>query len=103
MVFLIPCSGTKEERDDLSSGVEEASRGYGTKGQQGMISKLYKSDTTTQVSEFIAMWFTMMFKLCQGVAFSDSSQRSSGAWWSFCRLVDASRICTQLWGSLGSR
>ena len=42
VVFLIPCSGTKEERDDLSSGVEEASRGYGTKGQQGMISKLYK-------------------------------------------------------------
>ena len=39
MVFLIPCSGTKEEGDDLSSGVEEASRGYGTKGQQGMISK----------------------------------------------------------------
>ena len=58
-MFLIPCSGTKEEGDDLSSWIEEASWGYGTKGQQGMMWKLYKSGTITQVSEFIAMWFTM--------------------------------------------
>ena len=59
VVFLIPFSGTKEEGDDLSSWVEEASRRYGTKGQQGMMWKLYKSGTITQVSEFIAIWFMM--------------------------------------------
>ena len=47
VVFLISCSGAKEEGDDLSSWVEEASWGYGSKGQQGMISKLCKSGTIT--------------------------------------------------------